>query len=498
MTYIQKTLDISAKYVQYFFAFLLCSSIFLGVLFRGFYREQWYIAVCVVIFVPILIVLYAKLYKKFGNISEKKSLYIFITLCVFVISFQIISAYLLTPESPKPSDLNIIDYSARLLAEDFDPEVLKGAALPSDVYKYTEFNQDIWKYFQVYPYQTSVLLLLTFLHKLGISPVVFNIFCLFVSYVLTYLTSKNVYSDNFKPLSIAIIAAIFPVFYAYTPVYYTDTMAMPFTIGCIYLITCGIKSAEYKNVIYFALAGITAVLGYFIKASVGIILPAVVIFLILTKIPVKKKIVFGSGFFGVFICLAIMLNLLIAGTGIYTKDSREEYEFPKTHWVMMGIKSYGGYFSEDFEMTYQAGNFAEKERVNIAEIKERFSEYNVLTFTRHVIVKVSRTWSDGAYFVNNGYLNSRFVNGKFFNIYSNIVNTCLLFAVIWGFFCGARRKDYGILFLCRVILCGLILFLIVWETRSRYLISFIPLILLMFPELLTLKRPNALLGGFAP
>lgn len=476
----KKVLTTSAKYTQYFFACLLGVSLVLSVLFRGFYKDQWYITIGVMLVSPILMLLYVKYHKLFANISDKKSLNIFLFLSVFVIIFQIISSFCLSTDSPKPADLNLIDYSARLLAENFDPDVLKGAKLPSDAYKQTEFNQDIWKYFQVYPYQTSVLLLLTFLYKIGISPIYFNIFCLYISYIFTYLTAKKIYSDNFRPLAVAILAAIFPVFYTFTPIYYTDTMSMPFTVMCIYFVTCGIKSDDRKkSVVWFILAGFVTVLGYFIKASVGIILPAVLIFLLFTKISFKRKIALGSGFCGVFVCMSIVLNLLIAGTGIYTQESRKEYEFPKTHWVMMGIKSYGGYFSSDFDKTYYAGDFEEKQRVNLEEIGTRVDGYNVFSFAYHVLIKVSRTWGDGAYFINNGYLDSDFVRGKVFNVYANILNVCLMASVVLGLFRGARRGDFGILFLCRIILCGLMLFLVVWETRSRYLINFIPLVLLL-------------------
>jgi 4-amino-4-deoxy-L-arabinose transferase-like glycosyltransferase len=415
-----------------------------------------------------------------------------------------------------------MDYTARLLAEDFNVDTLKNIDFQYTTTSQYTNTRNLWEYFQVYPYQTFTLLIYTGLYKIGISPLAFNVLSLWVSYVFIYLIAKKVVPDNFRPLLTAFIAALFPVFYVYTPIYYTDTLSMPFTVLCVYFAITALehsrKNAHKFNVkmlISTALSAVFLTIGYSIKGSVIVLLPALLIFFLLTgivetrhkkillsvlrfkkrliKTALVKKLQMCAVLAVVFVGVNILVGTLMAIPHIYTDDSRYEYEFPKIHWVMMGMQGNGGYSDNDYHLTFSSGNKDEKTTADKTVLKQRIKDYKPQDFITLIFFrKATRTWCDGTYFINHNYLSNNFINSDIFKYSANVLNYALLIMLVRSFWLGARngamngaRKNpspknylpYTLLF--RIILCGIFLLLLAWETRSRYLINFTPFLLLL-------------------
>ncbi|MDR0917736.1 MAG: glycosyltransferase family 39 protein [Oscillospiraceae bacterium] len=485
-------LDKTLKYTQY--AFFGIFGILLSV---GFLRGCFFIneqgvpfALAIVLFAVLLAItlggikLYRFLSKKYANISKRQSNIILFFLCITVFLLQIICSVILKTEHPLPPDLHIIDECSKILAKDFNPENLKTILSVTTPQGYT-YEQELWKYLQYYPINIPLICILTACYKIGFSPILLNTLFLFGTYLLTCLTAKKVYSDNFKPLAVAVTAAFFPVFYGYTTIYYTDTMSVFWVILGIYFVICGMSSKK-KNIIFWVLSALSLSIGFMIKASVGIILPAVLIWLVckIKDIGYKKVLSYGLVFVICFMIFTKCFSFASAQTGINTEESKYEYQFPKLHWVMMGLGGQGGFSQADNRATRGAGNYDEKLEYDKTELKKRLSEYNPITFLKFAFwEKATRTWFDGTYFINQGYLKNKFFNSKLFVVLSTLLQLLLFFGILLSFYEGARsgRKDFTLLF--RIALCGIFLFLLVWETRSRYLINFTPFILLLLPSL---------------
>jgi hypothetical protein len=269
-------------------------------------------------------------------------------------------------------------------------------------------------------------------------------------------------------------------------------MSIFWVILTIYLLICGATGKKGK-LIFRILAALFLAVGFMVKGTVGILLPAVLIWLFfqIKDFGFKKVFAFGCVFvvsFGVF---AAAFSFAVDKTGITTPESRDVYEHPKTHWIMMGLLENGGYSIDDVNATRAAGNFAQKTDFNIKVIKERLGNYNFFTYLKLLFYgKAARTWLDGAYFINQGYLDSKFINSKAF-VGLTMFNQLLLFTgLLCSFYYGGKftKRDFTLLF--RIALCGLFIFLLIWETRSRYIINFTPLILLLFPAVVGDSVPH--------
>jgi 4-amino-4-deoxy-L-arabinose transferase-like glycosyltransferase len=229
-----------------------------------------------------------------------------------------------------------------------------------------------------------------------------------------------------------------------------------------------------------------------IKGTVGIVVPAVLIYLVLKikELGWKKVTSYGLTFLLCFLLFVKCFNVGIDKSGLHTEESKNTYEYPKLHWIMMGLNGHGGYSGEDDAATRAAGNYDEKTAFDKAGIKERLGSYNPIEFFGFVFYhKAARTWLDGTYFINQGYLENDFFNSNIFVILAESEQFFLYIALALSFFFGAKREERDFTLLFRIAICGVFIFLLFWETRSRYIINFTPLLLLLLPSLGLLKIP---------
>ena len=401
----------------------------------------------------------------------------------------------LTQNEALPTDLRSIDTSARILSGNWDADNIKILSEFVNVEGET-VSVNLWEYFQTYPFNTNLLLILTCIYKLGMSPVWVNAFLLFASYVLTVLTAKKIYKSNADVILTAAAAALFPVFYGYVSVYYTDTFGMAFVILSVYLAVCAMKSGK---VWLMALSAIAAACGNFFKNNVIILAIALVLFVIyrVKETGLKKALAYALVFVSIFAVLGAAFQFGVSKTGIYTPDSLNKYEIPKSHWIMMGLGGIGDYSQEDYLMTFNAGSYDEKVDMNTRVIKERLGGFNVLSFTKHIFYeKAARTWGDGAYLISYYHPKNAFFDNGVFIAFSLLINGLLVFGIAASFLRGARGGEDDFLLLPKLVICGVFLLYLIWETRSRYLVLFSPMYLLTFASGVTsfsaFKRPKAI------
>jgi 4-amino-4-deoxy-L-arabinose transferase-like glycosyltransferase len=482
----------AVKYFQYFFFGILVLVFIMGIArfmnMLNDFKFNIFLNVAIVIGVLAVLAVGVKFYQflqnKYADISRKRANITLLILSVAVLILQIFCSYMVKTDYPLPTDLRILDKSAQLFCENFDPESLRTEFTLTNIHDYT-FTQNLWEYFQYYPINIPLLYLLSFCYKLHISPILLNTLFLFGTYLLTCFTARKVYSDNFKPLAIAVFSSIFSLFYSYTTIYYTDTMSIFWMILGIYLAICALK-AKRKTYVFWIFSALSLSIGFMIKGTVGIILPAVLIYLILKikELGWKKVTACGVTFLFCFLLFVKCFNVAVDKGGLHTEESKITYEYPKTHWVMMGLGGHGGYSGDDNAATRAAGNYDEKSAFDNAAIKERITNYTPIEFVVFLLYhKAARTWLDGTYFINQGYLENDFFNSKIFEVLAETEQFFLYIALALSFFFGAKREERDFTLLFRIALCGIFIFLLIWETRSRYIINFTPLLLLLLPSL---------------
>jgi hypothetical protein len=152
----------------------------------------------------------------------------------------------------------------------------------------------------------------------------------------------------------------------------------------------------------------------------------------------------------------------------------------------MSLVGNGGFNKEEFRYTIHSNTYAEKDEKAKARIKQHISEYTLSGFVKHLVKKSNYTWNSGKYYAvhhlkkcENSKLMYFIRDSRFFRLYCDGMHLTMLFLMLVSFVGGAFKKRCTPMFLIRLSVFGLALFLLIWETRSRYLINFLPLFVLM-------------------
>ena len=162
----------------------------------------------------------------------------------------------------------------------------------------------IGSYFEMYPNNIPLLAFMTLWFKLmkllgvvnyKISAVILNIIFIDTAVTFFYLSSKRIFKKNDSIILVMMMIMFLP-FYTYVGMFYTDTMSMPFIAIIVYLCTfigdeCTGYKSSYRKIILLILLGVTACLGFKMKATVGILLIVFIIFEIIMKKNFKLKMI---------------------------------------------------------------------------------------------------------------------------------------------------------------------------------------------------------------
>lgn len=367
--------------------------------------------------------------------------------------------------------------------------------------------------------------------------VVINVIMVDLAILFTILSVKKLFNKKATIVS----AVLFIVLFGFSPwivVPYSDTLSMVFPIAIFYLYLKlkdlkndddAIKKVEVEGVvnkknkslkrrtkqfIILISIGILATIGSQIKPTIIIVLIAILIAEFIRNIKSFK------GILALFASIFIVLLSFVTWKGIYNKkienytingyniSDRYDVEFPFTHFAMMGLQSvhvenrgtiYGAYVPEDVVFTESIKGKDEKAKANIEEIKRRLKSFGPVGYLKFLVGKGLWVLSDGSFYYGGeghfmisepyatGTLATKLQNiflsygDKFFGLVHIFQGAWLLilFLVIYPLFEKGRFKYDNSLFVIRITITGIVLFLLLFEARSRYLINHIPFFILL-------------------
>ena len=311
----------------------------------------------------------------------------------------------------------------------------------------------------------------------------FNIIMIDIALVLTYLVSKKIFDSKKAFIIFLCIASMTPI-YLFVPIIYTDTLSMLFPLLILYLyLTAKEKEELKKKYTLYLLMTFAILIGISFKFTIIIVPIAIAIYEILNKN--KKGIISIITTILIVLVMFGLFRVLIIKT-VFSPWNNEEYNkerFPITHWFMMALSDAGKYNDEDVEYTSSFKTLEEKKEKNIEVIKERIKNISLNSIRR----KLMYTWGDGTYFavntldydaINEGlHQELVFKRGEYhqyYQYYTQIQHTTIItLMIIVTLFSIKKEIDY--IFILRLSIFGLFLFLFIWETRSRYLIHYLPI-----------------------
>lgn len=283
----------------------------------------------------------------------------------------------------------------------------------------------------------------------------------------------------------------------YSPIFYTDTLSMFVPLLLFHIIL----SYERRPLFRFALAfTVVALIGYFLKLISIFVLLAYVCYLVLKmrkktmRKNAKKYLFFFLSLLAFVVLIYPVHGKMQKELGI-TEDLLNRYQYPYTHWVMMGMQEsedcVGGYFEDAYIYTEQFWTKQEKIDKNIERIGEVLKERGFWGEIAFLGRKGVYTWGDGSFYSLQKLIRyqqnpdglfrflwnreegheragiSYYMTGLW---YSNLLFIILSFCMMLA---NKKVKRLDIL---RITIMGLYLFLMFWETRSRYLVAYIPVL----------------------
>lgn len=384
-----------------------------------------------------------------------------------------------------------------------------------DVYSaalnFAQGNKELvnWEYFQMFPNNNALLYFETIIFKVLnifglltirksiVVMVIINILFIDLSVLFLYLTVRNILGKREAIFSL-IICTLSYAFYCYIPVFYTDTLTMLFPILYMYLYSKYLKDGKNHNLILIA---IFSVIGYKLKPTTIISIVAIFIDFILKK-KIKKDYKSYISFGLSFLLFFLIISFIEVKCTIMPYDIKNNNkEIPYTHWVMMGMterdssvegrKWIGWYNPESVNYTLKYKTTNERKKANIKKIKEQYNDMGVVNYIQFLYRKSLFTWSDVSFYApalvtgetlyRGENIVSKYSDSKItrpITFYSSLGMFLFMYLIIiLSTIKDKKRKNYLINY-ARVSLFGLVLFLLIWEDSSRYLITYIPVMLL--------------------
>lgn len=321
--------------------------------------------------------------------------------------------------------------------------------------------------------------------------IVFNIIMIDLAIYFLYLTVNRLYNKKMGFFVLLLCFFITP-FFTYVPIFYSDTLTMLFPILALYCYTVFIqKDQEWnrKNILLWIIIITAILMGMQIKFTVIIMLIAILIdyFFRVRTTTWKKFLPLIVAVFGiVFLGFHSLQSYLV-----YKWDIDLNEQIPYTHWIMMGLVHDGGYDKTEYRYTRTFHTKEEKTKANIDMIKSRLGAYGPAGYLKFLNHKLAVTWNDGTYYAPeklrrfplsaNNIVYQTFSNqGRYYKYYSGVANAIhlvLLLLIMGSTVLTLYHRQADVVSVCRLAVMGLTIFLLLWETRSRYLVQFLPLII---------------------
>lgn len=276
---------------------------------------------------------------------------------------------------------------------------------------------------------------------------------------------------------------------------YSDPLSFAFTIFA-YL---GLKSLnERYSLLKAIIVGTLIAVNYFIKPSTVIILIAYIIVSFVFTISSKELI---SNLLKKLTIIFATMFVLIGGFNLYkSHNSIIKIDNSKAlnlvHFADMGIQGTGGYYLPDVDHDIKIKDPKERLKSDKEIWFKRFNKMGPLKYQAFLVRKQVANTEDGSFhwgkegeFINSFsrsqyflprklFLDSDGIARKYQETFAIVIQLCWIILLVNLVFV-LQRSDYNSQFL-KYAIVGFFSFLLIFESgRSRYLIQFLPLIILL-------------------
>lgn len=373
----------------------------------------------------------------------------------------------------------------------------------------TEDDISQWgDYFYMFPNNFGILFFLAFFFRIAnffgctnfsmvaiVTNAILNVSMMFFA----YLICKRLFGIRSGFFMLYIFFVNLPS-YLGAAVFYTDVTSMLFPVLTFY---CYLKFRDAtdlkKESIYAVLFALCSWLGFQIKFTVIIIAIAIGIELIL-RMELKKLLLLGAVYAVICLsCTALFEHNIYEN--YLDKETARIVNVPKLHWIMMGLEGSGGYNAADYEFTKSFTDPEARDKAIKEVISQRLDKLGGKGFFELATTKLATCFHDGTYshtaFFYHGLVRESKLqpyvvdSGQHYASYKNHCTAIylsffllMIVATIMRAYRLIFRKedmkelDNHVAIAPYLSVLGLMIFLVFWETSSRYTVNYIPIIYL--------------------
>lgn len=452
-----------------------------------------------------------KLIQKYYDLLSPKQEF-FLLLGTFIVFCVIILLVLLFLKMPPEWDYKIVYNQAKSYILTGDRTKLAGSSL------YLQYHANniglfvfwvvIFGFFNLFGY-TDFLTVATLVNAVAIG----------VSIFLMYLCIRKML-DKKKAYFTLIVSLFFVPIFTYIPIFYTDTISLPFIMLGLYMYLSLNKEKVFcmRNILLFFGIVLVSFLGAKIKMTVWIMLIAILIHFIFTN-KLKHIVVMLFALLLLIPSFSFGWQKLVMENKGFNIVVNDYGAIPWQHYLMMGVqrkgeqidqtRCVGGYNYKDFERTLFYKTSEESKKYNIEEYKHRVKEYGFLGYIEYLTKKAVNAWGEGSYFTDYVYKFDyeapntfkkaiRGIDSNWLLYFQQGVSEAMLLIFgLYGIMMAFKKNKIDSKIIIPIAIYGIFIALLFWENRSRYLFNyiliFISLITLFFSEF-DRKRILAALG----
>lgn len=372
-------------------------------------------------------------------------------------------------------------------------------------------------YFSRYPFQIYPLLYMTLFMKLvhvrtmaaacGVSYVLNTVHILLALYG-AFFFGKRFRGRRFGLKILLLCLCSVPLF-LYASICYTDTLALPFPVWTLALWLYARRAPfitrrqRIKKIALYIGSGMMAGFGLRIKSIAAIGLIAMILFLLFDRTEPEERDGHSSVRWqhpAVKKCMTILLLLagfliVVAGSSLMARAAGygdlhdDRYTYPMTHWFMMGAnrETVGGYNADDDLFTRSIPSYAQRQQQTAARFEERLrmdgaSGYLNFLFDKLEVMLCTGDYQSAGKLAQHPLRSYPALESKdsplvqWYLACQQAFQAVILFSLFAGICLLAWRPDGWLFRFSAMMLIGVVLFLLVWEGKARYLLFLVPVI----------------------
>lgn len=314
-----------------------------------------------------------------------------------------------------------------------------------------------------------------------------------LSVILSFFIVKKICNRK-KALLFMFIALLTTPLYLYVAEYYTDTYSMLTTVLLLFLWLI-LRDGRKKKIVKLLLCMLYAVVLFFaikIKLTSSFVFIAILFYELVQGeylLVLKRYICIVP----ITACLILLFNATVVNK-LAPAENRDRNEVPTEHWIMMGMNGVGQFEYSEYAITLAPENVTYAQRRDVARrtILERLKTRSADEHIKNLNAKLGFAWHDGTFWASrvlrigpaqegtlHKYVIGDYEESKYYKYIPQSMHFAMLIFIFLNVCRILKQKDWETKEIIPIItIIGIMVFLLIWENRSRYLVNMIPIMLI--------------------